>query len=309
MKTLNDLRQLQRVRRPLVLAAGFFDGVHRGHARVVQRAVARARRLNGNAWVLTFDTHPLKVLAPARAPRLLTCTPHKLRLLAALGVHGCLVLRFTRRLARQEPERFVERLCAAAPTLAAILVGGNWRFGRAGRGDAALLKRIGRARGFAVEVVRPVRRRQRPVSSTRVRQAVQRGQLGEAAAMLGRPFSIMATVTRGRRVGRTLGFPTANLLPHNEVMPPPGVYAVRARVGTRMHDGVLNFGYRPTFADAPGRPILELHLLNFRGNLYGRLLEVFFVRRLRAERRFNTLRGLQQRIAADTQAARRALRR
>jgi riboflavin kinase / FMN adenylyltransferase len=256
---------------------------------------------------LTFDTHPLKVLDPARAPRLLTCMPHKLRAFEKMGIDGCLVMPFTRRLARQEPEDFIGRLCDAAPSLARVLVGENWRFGRFGRGDAALLARLGRKRGFRVSVVSPVLHGGAPVSSTRVRREVTRGRLDEAAAMIGRRFSILGTVVRGRRLGRRLGFATANLAPHNEVTPPPGVYAVQARVRGRLRGGVLNYGFRPTFGHGTKRPVMELHLFDFKAELYGEDVEVFFVKRLRGERRFASVHALQARMAADVGVARRCL--
>ena len=307
MKTLCHLRPLKAIRKPIVLAAGFFDGLHRGHRKVVRQTLARARGIGGEAWVFTFDTHPMKILDPSRAPLLLTSTAHKVRQLEGMGLDGCVVMPFTRPLARLEPEAFVARLGDAAPSLAWVLVGGNWRFGRCGRGDAKLLARLGRERGFRVSVVRPVLCRGKPVSSTRVRRAITRGRLDEAAVMLGRRFSILGTVVRGRSVGRRLGYPTANLAPHNEVMPPPGVYAVQARVRRQLHDGVLNFGFHPTFGKGADRPVLELHLFDFTANLYGEVVEVFFVKRLRGERKFASVPDLQARIAGDIRAARRHL--
>jgi riboflavin kinase / FMN adenylyltransferase len=307
VKTLRDVRDLKRVRKPVVLAVGFFDGLHRGHRKVIEKALARARQIGGETWVLTFDAHPLKVLAPRRAPLLLTSVEHKMRMLEQMGIDGCLVVRFTRRLARQKPEEFVAKLCEGAPSLAWILVGGNWRFGRGGQGDAPLLARFGRQRGFGVTVVRPVLHQGLPISSTRIRREIMRGRLDEAAAMLGRRFSIMGTVTHGRRVGRKLGYRTANLWLRNEVMPPPGVYAVRARVRGRLRDGVLNFGYRPTFGKKPARPAMELHLFDFAGSLYREVIQVCFVKRLRSERKFRSVRDLQSRIAEDIRNARRCL--
>jgi riboflavin kinase/FMN adenylyltransferase len=307
MKTTENLCALRRVRRPIVLAAGFFDGVHRGHQKVIGRAVARAAGIRGQAWVLTFDAHPLRILAPERAPLLLTSTGHKLRLLERLGVDGCLVIPFTRQLAGIEPSDFVERLARCIPSLREILVGGNWRFGRHGRGDARLLARLGAAKGFGVTVVRAVSRGGEPVSSTRIRARILRGRLAEAARMLGRPFGILATVVPGRSLGRRLGYPTANLDPHDEVVPPRGVYAVWARAGGRIHEGVLNFGVRPTLG-RDRHPTLELHLLDFSASLYGREVEVFFVRRLRPERAFPSEQALTRQIAADVRQARAVLR-
>jgi riboflavin kinase / FMN adenylyltransferase len=294
------------------MAAGFFDGVHRGHRRVLDVTRAASRAHGGEAWVLTFDRHPLRVLEPARAPRLLTALPHKLRLLERQGIEACLALRFTRRLAAQEPERFVRTLRTRVPSLAEMVVGRNWRFGREGRGDPALLRALGRQYGFRVHIAPPVCRGGLPVSSTRVRDAITTGALRTAAALLGRPFSVLGSVVSGDRRGRALGYPTANLDTHNEALPPQGVYAVHAVLAgtTTCLDGVLNLGVRPTFpAAARGRPVMELHLFNTRRVLYGRDIEVFFVARLRTERAFTCSAALAAQIARDAARAHRIVAR
>jgi riboflavin kinase / FMN adenylyltransferase len=308
MRVLTDPAGLRNVRRPVVLAAGFFDGVHRGHRRVIERSLARARQLGGQAWVLTFDVHPLKVLKPEAAPRMLTSTDHKLRLFERLGVDGCLLLPFTRRLAGMAPQQFMMWLCSRIPALKEMHVGRNWRFGRQGAGDVALLKKMGLANGFRVCVTAPVLRRGTAVSSTRIRAEILKGDLPSASAMLGRPFSVLGTVMPGRRIGRQLGYPTANLEPHNEVLPPRGVYAVHAALGARLLDGVANYGTRPTFkTSGKGSPVLELHLLNFRGNVYGKKIEIFFAGRLRPERAFRSVQALQRQMALDVAAAAKTL--
>lgn len=308
MKVFSDFQRLGRERHPIALAAGFFDGVHRGHVAVIRCTQRQALAIQGLAWVLTFDTHPLKILHPDSAPALLTSTVHRISILKRLGLDGCLVLPFTQELARLEPAQFVRQLLECIPALRTIVVGHNWRFGHQGRGTPGLLQRLGRAAGLTVVIVPPVRRRSRPISSTRIRNEIARGHLYEAAAMLGRPFGVLGRVVRGRTQGRKLGFPTANLALQNEVLPPLGVYAVYADLGGRTMPGVLNLGVRPTFADSPcEQPTVELHLLDFEGDIYGKEIEVFFVRRLRNEKRFATLRELQQQIAADVACARRVL--
>lgn len=309
MRVVRCLRELGAAgRKPLVLAAGFFDGVHRGHERVIGSAVSRARALGGSAWVLTFDAHPLRVLRPEAAPRLLTSTEHKLRLLAGLGLDGCLLLKFTAALARTEPEAFLRALTRAAPGLKEIVVGGNWRFGCGGRGDVDLLVRYGRERDIRVRVTDPVLWRGAPVSSTRVREAVGAGSMAAAAAMLGRPFSILGTVVKGARLGRTLGFPTANIRPSNEVCPATGVYAARALLDRRAHAGVLNVGFRPTVRPAAAAdPVIELHLFDFERDIYGAAIEVFFMARLRDERRFATLADMVGQMGRDRDRAARLL--
>ena len=308
MKTSSDLGRLKRVRHPVVLAAGFFDGVHLGHRKVIERTIRRAREIGGQAWVLTFDTHPLSVLDPRNAPPLLTTNRHKTILMRRLGADGCLMLPFRRELAREEPDEFVGALFAGSPTLREILVGRNWKFGHGGRGDPHLLAELGREAGVAVTVVRPVQREGELVSSTRIRSEVVEGRLQAAAAMLGRPFSVLETVMHGETRGRRLGFPTANLASRNEVLPPHGVYAVHARVGREILDGVLNLGLRPTFTKGrPARPLLELHVFGGHLSLYGREVEVFFIDRLREERRFSGEEALRAQIARDADHARAVL--
>ena len=308
MKKLTDLTLLKKERRPIALAAGFFDGLHVGHQKVLDRTVARAREINGKAWALTFDTHPLKILDPDSAPPLLTSNRHKLKLLARFDLDGCLLAPFTRELAGLEPVDFVARLRECAPTLAEILVGRNWRFGRKRKGDTDLLSRLGQEMNFRVTLIRPVLRRGRAVSSTRIRNEIRRGRLGEAALLLGRPFSILGTVTGGTTRGRRLGFPTANLDSHGEVVPALGVYAVYALLQKNILGGVVNLGVRPTFSkENNAKPVIEVHLFDLDSELYGRDIEIFFVQKLRNERKFPSEETLKAQIARDVTNARRLL--
>jgi len=346
MKLGSKLACLRNQHRPILLAAGFFDGVHRGHQAIIRKLVSAARRERGAAWVMTFDTHPLKVLHPEAAPRLLTSTPHKLRLLKALGVQGCIVIPFTRELARHEPKAFIAMLARSAPKLRHIVIGRNWTFGRQGRGTPAMLKALATIYGFKVTVIPPVRWHGTVISSTRIRAAVLGGRLEEAAGMLGRPFSLLGTVVPGRGLGRKLGIPTANLDPHNEVAPPDGVYIVRARWDGADHPGIVNLGVRPTVKhvergalsvervlnsdlrhppsgvrppascpplDArrstlhvlPPSHVLELHLFGLRRNLYGKAIEVTFLKKLRRERVFPSLGQLRNQIRKDIERAKK----
>lgn len=310
MKIVKSLEALKRRPVPVMLAAGFFDGLHLGHQRVIGRALARARAVQGEAWVLTLDTHPLRVLNPPAAPRLLTANPHKLALLRRLGVAGCVLLPFDRQLAATEADAFAARIMACVPPVREVVVGRNWRYGRGGGGDAAHLARCGRAHGLRVRVVRPVTEHGETVSSTRVRAAIQAGRLDETARLLGRPFSLLGDVVHGKGLGHRLGFPTANLDPHNEVLPPRGVYAVIARLPgqARPRGGMLNLGWNPTVETSrPPRPAIEVHLFDFSGDLYGRAIEVFFIARVRGERRFPDLESLRRAIARDERVARSIL--
>ncbi|NQT92051.1 MAG: bifunctional riboflavin kinase/FAD synthetase [Lentisphaerae bacterium] len=309
MEVLTVLERMRRKKAPVALAAGFFDGVHRGHQKVILKTVEAARALGGEAWVLTFDTHPTKVLRPGSAPLLLTSNEHKLRLLQALGVDGCLLVPFTLSLAELRPEAFVSTLLESIPSLKEIMVGRDWRFGRNQTGDAAFLSTLAQRQGIRATAVSPVQRKGHVVSSTRIRAEIADGNLDEAAAMLGRPFDILGTVTRGRNLGRALGFPTANIDPHNEVIPPLGVYAAYALLEDgSVEKGVTNVGVRPTISlPGDGGPVVEVHLIDFDRHLYGETMEVCFVARIRDERRFADAGKLSARIAEDVLEARRIL--
>jgi riboflavin kinase/FMN adenylyltransferase len=295
---LNSLEAMRQVGQPVVLAVGTFDGIHLGHQAVIRQAVDRARALNGEAWVLTLEPHPLKILKPELAPPLLTSTPHKLRLIEPLGVQGCIVLPFTRERANEEPEDFVDDLKSCIPTLKGMVVGDNWTFGRGARGRPAMLEAVMKPHGVQVVIVPPVLQHNEPISSTRIRQAVFQGELDKAAAMLGRPFSILGDVVVGRQFGRILGFPTANVDPHNEVHPPAGVYAA-----CLTHKGRLFLGaaFRPDPKSAYPLPLdtVEVHLFDFHEDLYRQEVEVFFLHRTRLPKKFPDPEQLRRQITQD----------
>jgi riboflavin kinase/FMN adenylyltransferase len=306
----HHLTDLPRTGLPLCLAAGFFDGVHRGHRRVIETAVRRAAQLHGLCWVLSFEDHPRKLIHPGSVPLMVTSTAHKLRLFEALGVDGCLLLPFTRALASMPPRRFLEGLAKAAPEWRHISVGKDWRFGRKGAGDTVLLDSFCQARGIDVAAVDAVCLRGQPVSSTRLREAIRRGAIKTAASLLGRPFSLLGVVVKGGGLARGMGFPTANLAPQNEVLPADGVYACFARLEDgSLWPGVMNVGRRPTLQPVKGPdPAMEIHLMGFDRLLYGQEMEVFFMSRLRAERRFASVSAMAAQIRRDIREAARRLR-
>lgn len=314
MNLLTQPSQFRKIPGPIVLAAGFFDGVHKGHRLVLESTVERAREIGGQSWVLTFDRHPLAVLAPSKCPPLLCTLEERLRLLEATGVDGVLLLEFTRRLAVQEPETFVRWLCGKPhgdatrlsdhAKLSEIRCGDNWRFGRRAAGTPELLARCGERYGFRVVIVPYAEYQGVEISSTRIRYAVREGRLADAAAMLGRPYSIRDTVVRGRGVGQTLCVATANIQPRIGVLPPNGVYAVRVIADGTAYNGVANLGVHPTFADAQtAGAVLETHLLDFTGDLYGKEIEVCFLGRLRDERAFVSPEALVTQIGEDMRQA------
>lgn len=293
-----------------VVSVGVFDGVHRGHQAILAANLARARALGASPTVVTFRRHPKKVLL-GHEPRMLTSLEHRLELFRRAGIEHTAVLTFDEDLRQIEPEQFVRDFLIERLDARAFVLGFDSRFGRERRGTPELLEQL----GFAVEVIGKVELDERAVSSTAIREAVELGDLAGAGLMLGRRVGVLGTVVRGDRRGRELGFPTANLNLHHELHPPPGVYAGIARVFPRgspeaseSHPAVANIGFRPTIGGAtPASPLLEVHLLDFEGDLYGANVEFQFVERLRGEQRFGSLEELAAQIATDAARAREVL--
>ena len=304
MEILRSIAELESLRGPLFLAIGVFDGVHLGHQAVISAATSHARAADGTPVVMTFDPHPLKVLRPQHAPHLLTATQHKIALIRDLGVEHLLVINFDRKFAATSPEEFVEELVMHSRPLREICVGHEWSFGKDRRGNLDLLKRLGVQLDFSVVGVPPVLVNGEVVSSTAIRQAVEKGDLAKGAEMLGREYTILGTVTHGDNLGKKIGFPTANLSAHSEQFPPNGVYFADARVNGVLYYGVINLGYRPTVSSGKSERVLEIHMLDFDRDIYGEDVEVRFMRHLRPERKFESLESLAQQIELDVRRAR-----
>jgi riboflavin kinase / FMN adenylyltransferase len=307
METLRTFEELGRRYPKPCVAIGVFDGVHVGHQAVIRQARDEARVRGGTSVVLTFDPHPQRILQPDKAPPLLTATAHKLRLIAQLGVDACLVLKFDQAFAGLAPEEFLDQLCRQADRLQVICVGTRFHFGHNRAGNIRLIERLAPRYGYTAREIEPVRIGEHLVSSTVVRQQVLRGHLDLAATLLGRPYSVLGTVQPGDHLGRQLGFPTANLNPHQEALPPNGVYVVHARLGEQHLPAVVNLGTRPTVTGGTHRRTLEVHLLDFDRDLYGQDLEVIFVAKLRDEQKFASLEALKHQISVDIAAARQRL--
>ena len=301
----HSLDELAAADQPLHLALGVFDGVHLGHQAVISAAVEAARRDGGLAGLLTFDPHPIRVIAPAKAPASLLATlDHKARIVADLGVEVFVALRFDKEFAALEAGEFIERLTRAP--VRTVAVGEDWRFGKNRSGDVPFLTREASTRGFRLEAVPPVMFEGDRISSTRIRQAIRDGNLDDASRMLGRPYSICAEVDKGAQLGRSIGFPTANLRVDGIQHPPQGVWAVHATTcDGHQHGGVANLGNRPTVDGT--KLLLEVHLFDFESDLYGTILDVRFLRHLRPEMRFPDLAALQRQIQIDSLKAREIL--
>jgi riboflavin kinase/FMN adenylyltransferase len=287
-----------------VLALGNFDGVHRGHQKILERLRRVALERGATSVVMTFDPHPPRVVRPDKAPLLLMTKEQKLDAIAAAGIQGSAVLRFTPEISRWDPEMFVTTILVDWLQVSEVWVGANFLFGHDRAGNFSLLRTLGARYGFKAEKIDPIRYKDFVVSSTRVRRLVAEGRVDEAGALLGHQYYVDGTVVRGDGRGKTIGFPTANLCTDNELLPPFGVYATT----TTTADGVVrpsvtNVGVRPT-VDSSGRTGVETHIFNFDKDLYGGVIRVGFVQRLRDERMFESVDALRTQIGADCDRAR-----
>lgn len=308
MRVIRHLERTHpRFARP-VATLGVFDGVHVGHAEILSRVVAEARARAGSAIAITFFPHPAVVLAPERAPAPIASLRDRLARFREAGIDATIVRRFTREFSQMEAEAFVERTLVDALGVERVIVGHNVSFGRARRGNAALLRALGERLGFEVEIVGPVRAGEREASSSAVRRLLTEGEVRAAAELLGRDYSVAGRVVVGKRRGRTIGFPTANVRPRVEPLLPDGVYAVRVVDGEAARPGVANLGTSPTFGDLVRRS-LEAHVLDFAGDLYGRTVRVEFVERIRGESKFDSIDELVAQIRRDAERAREILSR
>lgn len=297
---------LERLPRPVV-AIGNFDGVHLGHRAVIARALERAQAARRPTAVLTFEPHPRSVLQPDLHSFRLTSEAAKMRLLAATGLDGAIVLTFDAALASLTAEEFVARILVEQLDITGAVIGFNFHFGRERRGSPDFLIAQGAQHGFTVDVVPPVHRHGKRVSSGAVREALAAGHVTEAADLLGYPWFVTAQVVHGDKRGRELGYPTANLRLDPDCALRHGIYAVRVGVGGERYDGVASFGRRPMFDT--GAVLLEVYLFDFSGDLYGAVLDVAFIAWIRPEMNFDNIEALIRRMDDDSALARRALAR
>lgn len=289
------------------VAIGVFDGVHLGHQQVIRQTVSDARHRSATPVVVTFDRHPAAVVAPQRVPPMIQTLPQRLQAIAALGVECACVVRFDQAFSRMTGEEFVRRLLRDFARLHSVCVGGAFTFGHQRSGNVALLQVMGAEHGFAVHGLAAVSLDGDPISSTRIRESIRAGDFDLASQMLGRDYTLAGPVVRGDQLGRQLGFPTANLDVAGLALPPQGVYAVEVLLDGQTLPGVLNLGFRPTVQPSEPQLRVEVHLLDFDGDLYGRELAVRFEAKLRDEMPFPSLDALRAQIERDIAAARRVL--
>ena len=288
-----------------VVTLGNFDGVHLGHRELFRHLVKTARQLNCPSVVCTFDPHPLKFLAPDRAPLLLNTPVEKQRLISASHVDYLIKTPFTAEFAAMTPEKFVNDILIEKLHIKALVVGYDYAFGKGRRGNAEFLKACGEEKGFSVEILQPVGGDGLPYSSTRIRSMVAAGDMAGVVRLLGRQYNLEGLVVPGDQRGRELGFPTANLQTCKELLPAAGVYAVKIRHGSQEYGGVVNLGNRPTFGG--GSSTIEVHLFDFSGQLYNQNLRIYFVERLRGEQKFSNGEELANAISSDVLRARQIL--
>jgi riboflavin kinase/FMN adenylyltransferase len=291
-----------------VLALGNFDGLHRGHMKIVDRVRQRAGERGGTPAVMTFDPHPPRVLRPDKAPALLMTNEQKIEALRRSGMQGLAFVRFSHELSLWAPETFVRAVLVDWLHVGEVWVGANFLFGHQRSGTFSVLRSLGARYAFRAEKIDPVRYKEFVVSSTRVRRLVSEGRVDEAGALLGHHYFIDGTVVPGAGRGRSIGVPTANLATLNELVPPSGVYATLALVDGVVSPSVTNIGIRPTFGDVD-RPVIETHILDLDRELYGAPLRLSFVQRLRDERAFADVDALRAQIDADRRSAQRLFRR
>lgn len=299
MKVIHGINNIGKFKDPVV-ALGVFDGVHRGHREILRAAAEKAHETRGTSIALTFWPHPQKEAS-------LYSLEHRLRLISELGLDVCVIVNFSPHFARIKAEKFIKDVLAEKINARYVYVGNNFRFGKNAKGDLALLKKTGACYGFRAEGLRIIRRNARPISSTLIRSLIKSGNIKSAQDLLGRPVSILGTVIKGTAIGRILGFPTANINPHHEVIPASGIYAVRIIFGKNKLKGVCYIGKRPTLNITRPKVNVEVHIFNFRKNIYGKYLEIQFAKRIRPDKKFPDLYVLSKQIQIDIKAAKKIL--
>ncbi len=305
MNVIRSANELHPGSRKVCVAIGVFDGVHLGHQQVIRQTIADSRQHEALSVVVTFDCHPNSVVAPERTPALIYPLSKKLRVIEFFGIHTTLLVHFDKAFSQISAEEFIRGLKRDFKNIHSICVGSNFTFGHKRQGNVALLQKLGEDLKFVVHGLSAVSLDGERVSSTRIREAIRAGNLDDASQMLGRSYAVAGKIIEGDKVGRQLGFPTANLEVSGLVLPPNGVYAAQAEVAGQAHRAAVNIGLRPTVKNSAPLLHVEAHLLNFSGDLYGQEMELTFVEKLRDEQKFPSPEALIQQITKDVEAAKK----
>lgn len=299
MKIIYGINSIAKLHRPVV-ALGVFDGLHLGHRKILQATVKKADQIKGTSVVLTFFPHPQKKES-------LYSLEHRLRLISELGVAVCIVVNFTKSFKKISGLDFIAKILVGKIRANFVYVGRNFRFGNNASGDYRLLALAARKYKFRLKVFNVIKSAKRIVSSTAIRKLIKNSKIIMAQKLLGRRVSILGTVTRGSRLGRLLGFPTANIKAHHEVIPPTGIYAVKIVFAHHEYNGVCYIGKRPTFNFKHNALRIEVHLFNFHKNIYGEVLEIQFIKLIRLDQKFASPADLSAQIRKDIQVCRKVL--
>ncbi len=303
MQIVREIENFKPEAKPIYLALGNFDGLHKGHQKLISEAVTAARNGDGIAAAFVFEPHPIKVLFPERAPKLLVIARHKAELMEKLGLDLLIYNSFTLAISKCSPEEFVQHILIEKLNIKQAFVGFNYTFGYRGAGTPELLQELGKNHGFGVKVISPVEVDCKVVSSSLIRKALEAGDIKLARSMLGYDPMLEGHVIEGERRGRTIGFPTANLAVSSELnVPGKGVYAARAQIQERIFQAVVNIGSKPTFHEE--YPVsIEAHLIDFHEDIYGEKMRLYFIDKIRDERRFNNVEELVGQISRDRDKA------
>ncbi|MDE2231509.1 MAG: bifunctional riboflavin kinase/FAD synthetase [Candidatus Omnitrophica bacterium] len=287
------------------VAIGIFDGVHRGHQYLIRQMLKRAGRLKLRPLVITFFPHPAHVLSSGISLEYITSLKDRLRWLERLGVEAFLVVKFNKSFARMPPQQFISDILIKKLDARAVFVGANFRFGKDRSGGVELFERLAGPYGYEMHAVAPLKQGGEAISSTRIRRSIAEGKLAQAGRLLGRPVSAGGRVVQGSRRGKKLGFPTANVAYEADLLPPRGVYAARVHLGKKEYQAAANIGRRPSFENNAQHLILEVHIFDFSGNIYGRHVEVEFLKKIRNEKKFPSPQHLIRQIQKDEAFARK----
>jgi len=306
MKIIKNIKA-KKITSKSAVAVGVFDGVHRGHQVILNKVVKEAKKRKLKSVVITFSLHPAKMLYGKNAPLMLSSLEHRLNLISQAGVDACILINFDKNFARTKAESFIKNILVNKTGIKVLVIGKGFKFGAGTTGDMRLLEFLGKKYRFKIFAINNLKYKNNVISSTLIRKLIAMGKLKDASLLLGRRVSVLGKVVKGFRIGRTIGIPTANIDPHNEAIPPDGIYAVKVIYGKKLYKGVVNIGRNPTIAVLKNR-VIEVHIFNFSRNIYGKDIEILFYKKIRNEKKFSNIAKLKTAIFKDIDTAKRMLK-